>query len=84
METAWPSCLRRGRIRLRATSLVWSPPLKPTPADSSPGASLVAHYNSEGYPPVHTNAYRDRIRILLAAGIWTTFMGREWLDPFSA
>jgi hypothetical protein len=37
----------------------------------------VAHYNSEGYPPVHTNAYRDRIRILLAAGIWTTFMGRE-------
>ncbi|GFZ47426.1 hypothetical protein JCM24511_05170 [Saitozyma sp. JCM 24511] len=38
-------------------------------------ASLVAHYNSEGYPPVHTNAYRDRIRILLAAGIWTTFMG---------
>jgi hypothetical protein len=32
---------------------------------------------------VHTNAYRDRIRILLAAGIWTTFIGSEWSDPFS-
>ncbi|KAK1922501.1 hypothetical protein DB88DRAFT_495313 [Papiliotrema laurentii] len=35
-------------------------------------ASLVSHYNSEGYPPVHTNAYRDRIRILLVASVWTT------------
>jgi hypothetical protein len=40
-------------------------------------ASLVAHYNNEGYPPVNTNPYRDRIRICLAASIWTTFIGRE-------
>lgn len=29
--------------------------------------SLVGHYNSDGYPPFHTNAYRDRIRILHVA-----------------
>lgn len=34
--------------------------------------SLVGHYNSDGYPPFHTNAYRDRIRILLVASVWTT------------
>lgn len=38
-------------------------------------ASLVANYNNYGYPPVNTNAYRDRIRICLAASIWTTFIG---------
>lgn len=38
-------------------------------------ASLVAHYNNEGYPPVNTNPYRDRIRICLAASIWSTFIG---------
>ncbi|KAM0746921.1 hypothetical protein T439DRAFT_329195 [Meredithblackwellia eburnea MCA 4105] len=32
-------------------------------------ASLVAHYNSVGYPDV---SYRDRIRICLAAAIWMT------------
>jgi hypothetical protein len=37
-------------------------------------ASLVAHYNSEGYPG---GAYRDRIRILLVASVWTTGIGRE-------
>lgn len=35
-------------------------------------ASLVSHYNSDGYPPVHTGAYRDRIRILLVASVWST------------
>ncbi|ORY55322.1 hypothetical protein BCR35DRAFT_310087 [Leucosporidium creatinivorum] len=34
-------------------------------------ASLVAHYNSVGYPNV---SYRDRIRIILAASIWTTLI----------
>ncbi|KIR26663.1 hypothetical protein I307_02011 [Cryptococcus deuterogattii 99/473] len=38
-------------------------------------ASLVGHYNSHGYPPVHTDAYRDRIRILLVASVWTTAWG---------
>jgi hypothetical protein len=38
-------------------------------------ASLVAHYNNYGYPPINTNPYRDRIRICLAAGIWSTFIG---------
>lgn len=38
-------------------------------------ASLVGHYNSDGYPPVHTDAYRDRIRILLVASVWTTAWG---------
>ncbi|ALO68991.1 hypothetical protein CNF02415 [Cryptococcus deneoformans JEC21] len=37
--------------------------------------SLVGHYNSNGYPPAHTNAYRDRIRILLVASVWTTAWG---------
>ncbi|ORY24773.1 hypothetical protein BCR39DRAFT_595232 [Naematelia encephala] len=34
--------------------------------------SLVGHYNSDGYPKEHTGAYRDRIRILLVASVWTT------------
>ncbi|WVO22645.1 uncharacterized protein IAS62_003975 [Cryptococcus decagattii] len=38
-------------------------------------ASLVSHYNSHGYPPVHTDAYRDRIRVLLTASVWTTTWG---------
>lgn len=38
-------------------------------------ASLVGHYNNHGYPPVHTDAYRDRIRILLVASVWTTAWG---------
>ncbi|WVW79324.1 hypothetical protein I302_101292 [Kwoniella bestiolae CBS 10118] len=38
-------------------------------------ATLVAHYNNEGYPPVHTGAYTARIRILLVASVWTVFFG---------
>ncbi|WWD21145.1 hypothetical protein CI109_105626 [Kwoniella shandongensis] len=34
--------------------------------------ALVGHYNKEGYPPVHTGAYRDRIRITLVASVWST------------
>ncbi|SCV68954.1 BQ2448_1974 [Microbotryum intermedium] len=34
-------------------------------------ASLVAHYNSRGYPNV---SYRDRIRIILAGSIWSLFV----------
>ena len=40
-------------------------------------ASLVSHYNADGYPPVHTGAYRDRIRILLVASVWTTASASE-------
>lgn len=40
-------------------------------------ASLVSHYNNTGYPAVHTGAYRDRIRILLTAGVWSTAIARE-------
>ncbi|KAL7421364.1 hypothetical protein Q5752_004249 [Cryptotrichosporon argae] len=36
-------------------------------------ASLVSHYNAGGYPPEHTTAYKDRIRILLVAAVWMTF-----------
>ena len=42
--------------------------------------SLVGHYNSNGYPPAHTNAYRDRIRILLVASVWTTAWGCKLFD----
>ncbi|WWC73127.1 uncharacterized protein I206_107093 [Kwoniella pini CBS 10737] len=38
-------------------------------------AVLVAHYNKDGYPPVHTGAYTARIRILLVASVWTTVFG---------
>ncbi|WVQ93254.1 hypothetical protein IAU59_000320 [Kwoniella sp. CBS 9459] len=38
-------------------------------------ATLVAHYNKEGYPPVHTGGYTARIRILLVASVWTTAFG---------
>ena len=41
-------------------------------------ASLVAHYNTDGYPPVHTKAYKDRIRIILVASVWTTAIASEW------
>jgi hypothetical protein len=34
----------------------------------------VGYYNGHGYP---SGSYRDRIRILLVAGVWTTFFGRE-------
>ncbi|KAK8843342.1 hypothetical protein IAR55_006998 [Kwoniella newhampshirensis] len=34
--------------------------------------ALVGHYNREGYPPVHTGGYRDRIRITLVASVWST------------
>ncbi|SCZ96660.1 BZ3500_MvSof-1268-A1-R1_Chr4-4g07526 [Microbotryum saponariae] len=34
-------------------------------------ASLVAHYNSHGYPNI---SYRDRIRIILAGSIWSFFV----------
>lgn len=44
-------------------------------------ASLVAYYNNYGYPPVNTNPYRDRIRICLAAGIWSTFIGCKFEVP---
>lgn len=42
-------------------------------------ASLVAHYNSSGYP---STPYRDRIRICLAASIWTTFIGCKSKTPY--
>jgi len=35
-------------------------------------ASLVKHYHDVGYP---SHSYRDRIRLLLAAGIWGTLFG---------
>jgi len=35
-------------------------------------ASLVKYYNDNGYPPAHTDAYKDRIRILLVSSVWTT------------
>ncbi|WWC64061.1 uncharacterized protein I303_106668 [Kwoniella dejecticola CBS 10117] len=38
-------------------------------------ATLVAHYNKDGYPPVHTSAYTARIRILLVASVWMTAFG---------
>lgn len=41
-------------------------------------ASLVSKYNKDGYPPDHTGAYRDRIRLLLVASVWTTFFSREY------
>lgn len=41
-------------------------------------ASLVSKYNKDGYPPEHTGAYRDRIRLMLVASVWTTFFGREY------
>lgn len=41
-------------------------------------ASLVAKYNKIGYPPDHTGAYRDRIRLLLVGSVWTTFFSREY------
>lgn len=41
-------------------------------------ASLVSKYNKDGYPPEHTGAYRDRIRLLLVASVWTTFFAREY------
>ncbi|ODN95860.1 hypothetical protein L198_04479 [Cryptococcus wingfieldii CBS 7118] len=34
-------------------------------------AVLVGYYNKHGYPSHHTHAYRDRIRILLVASVWT-------------
>jgi len=37
--------------------------------------SLVGDYNKSGYPSV---AYRDRIRILLVASVWTAAFGREY------
>ena len=39
--------------------------------------TLVAHYNSEGYPPVNTGAYRDRIRICLVGAVWSAAISRE-------
>lgn len=42
-------------------------------------ASLVSHYNAEGYPG---GAFRDRIRILLVASVWTTAIGCEWAFSF--
>lgn len=41
-------------------------------------ASLVSHYNADGYPSVHTGAYRDRIRILLVASVWSTAVTSEF------
>lgn len=42
-------------------------------------ASLVKYYNDNGYPAAHYAAYRDRIRILLVASVWTTAISRECL-----
>lgn len=39
-------------------------------------ASLVAHYNDVGYPNI---SYRDRIRILLAASIWSLLISLVFL-----
>lgn len=49
-------------------------------------ASLVSKYNKDGYPPEHTNSYRDRIRLLLVGSVWTTFFAREydWLAEYVA
>lgn len=38
-------------------------------------ASLVSHYNGDGYPMYHTTAYKERIRILLVASVWTVVFG---------
>ncbi|WWC91235.1 uncharacterized protein L201_006177 [Kwoniella dendrophila CBS 6074] len=38
-------------------------------------ATLVSHYNKNGYPPQHTGGYTARIRILLVASVWTTVFG---------
>ncbi|WRT69030.1 uncharacterized protein IL334_006013 [Kwoniella shivajii] len=38
-------------------------------------ATLVAHYNQQGYPSDHTGAYTARLRILLVASVWTTVFG---------
>ena len=42
---------------------------------------LVGHYNSGGYPPVHTTEYKDRIRILLVAAVWMTAFASELTLP---
>lgn len=47
-------------------------------------ASLVSKYNKDGYPPEHTGAYRDRIRLLLVASVWTTFFAREYSTDTAA
>ena len=45
-------------------------------------ASLVAHYNSVGYPRFHSGGYEARIRLLLVAGVWTTFFGSKYNSSF--
>ena len=40
---------------------------------------LVGHYNSDGYPKHHTGSYRDRIRILLVASVWSLAITSESL-----
>lgn len=40
-------------------------------------ASLVFHYNHDGYPTFHTEAYKARIRILLVSSVWTVAFGRK-------
>ena len=42
-------------------------------------AALVAYYEKSGYP---NNEYRDRIRICLAAGIWSTLVSAYLLIGF--
>ncbi|KAL1405998.1 hypothetical protein Q8F55_007681 [Vanrija albida] len=32
---------------------------------------LVGEYNKNGYPKIHTAAFRDRLRITLTASVWT-------------
>ena len=44
-------------------------------------ASLVKHYNDNGYPEDHHTAYKDRIRILLVASVWTVFFSSGYLFP---
>ncbi|WVQ81209.1 hypothetical protein IAT38_003331 [Cryptococcus sp. DSM 104549] len=45
---------------------------------------LVGKYNSDGYPPVHTHAYRDRIRIVLVASVWSAAFGLILTGGFHA
>ncbi|KAK4687302.1 hypothetical protein P7C73_g2819, partial [Tremellales sp. Uapishka_1] len=41
--------------------------------------SLVHYYNDHGYPRFHDTAYKQRIRILLVASVWTTVFARASL-----
>ena len=46
-------------------------------------ASLVSHYNHDGYPDHHTDAYKARIRILLVSSVWTVAFGSQSTSTIS-